>query len=109
MKRIITEIKGVLDWYFQLKPHQKIQVNYLTLITSLILLAYANDRQHRENHILLSNRIDIVNNNRSLEQGHYTKKLEYYTDKFNNLLEVLLEERRKEIEEDKKTTRNKEK
>lgn len=56
---------------------------------------------------MLLGRVDAVNNSRSLEQWSYTKKLEYYTDKFNNLLEILLKERKKEIDEDKAKIRNK--
>ena len=44
--------------------------------------------------MLLSNRNDTINNSRTKEQEKYTTKLEYYTDKFNHLLEILIQQRK---------------
>jgi hypothetical protein len=103
MKRIIFEIRKTLSWYFLLKPSEKTQVNYIAIIILLITLAYSNDRQHRANYLLLYNRNNSINTDRAKDQERYTVKLEYYTDKFNHLLEILIEQR----EEKKEITKNK--
>jgi hypothetical protein len=97
----IKEIPGLFDWYFRLTPLKRIQLNYIVLITVIIFFAYQNDAQHRTNYQTLSDRMDSVNNGRTKEQENYTKKLEFYTDKFNNLLEILIRQD-KEIKEIKK-------
>lgn len=108
IKNALTEIRGIFKWYFDLTSQKRIQVNYIMLLLTIGILSYYNDKQHKANYLALSNRIDNTNNSRSLEQANYTKKLEYYTDKFNHLLELLIKEgqERKKIEE-VKTTRNK--
>lgn len=88
------EIPKIFDWYFLLTPIKRIQLNYIVLLVILSFLTYKNDEQHKQNYILLSNRIDVVNNSRATEQEKYTKSLQYYTEKFNRLLEILLEQKR---------------
>lgn len=95
------EIPKIFDWYFLLPQIKRIQMNYIILLSIVITFAYYNDKRHTENYAVLSARIDSVNNNRTKEQEKYTAKLEYYTDKFNSLLVVLIEQR-KEIEQIKK-------
>lgn len=95
------EIPKLFDWYFLMLPIKRIQMNYIIILSIVSTLAYYNDKRHNENYAILSARIDSVNNNRTKEQEKYTAKLEFYTDKFNNLLVVLIEQR-KEIEQIKK-------
>ena len=95
------EILKIFDWYFLLPPIKRIQLNYIALLFVISYLTYSNDSQHRENCILLTNRIDLVNNSRAAEQEKYTQSLQYYTEKFNRLLEILLEQK-KENEQLKK-------
>lgn len=95
------ELPKLFDWYFLLPGLKRIQLNYIVLIATIIFLSYYNDKQHRENYTVLSNRNDTINNSRTKEQEKYTAKLEYYTDKFNHLLELLLQQR-KEREQLKK-------
>jgi hypothetical protein len=94
----ILQFPKLFDWYFTLPAIKRIQLNYILLLTAVASLAYYNDKLHRENTIALSNRIDSTNAIRSQEQEKYTVKLEYYTDKFNHLLEILIEQK-KEIKE----------
>jgi hypothetical protein len=77
-------------------------LNYIIILTVVISLAYYNDKRHSENYAILSARIDSVNNSRAKEQEKYTTKLEYYTDKFNSLLVVLIQQKKeiKQIKED---------
>jgi hypothetical protein len=97
------EIPKLFDWYFLLPQIKRIQLNYIIILTVVMILAYYNDKRHSENYAILSARIDSVNNNRAKEQEKYTTKLEYYTDKFNSLLVVLIQQRKeiKQIKEDK--------
>lgn len=88
-----SEIPKLFDWYFRLPQLKRIQLNYIVLISLIIILSYYNDKQHRDNYAVLSARIDSVNNSRAKEQEKYTTKLEYYTDKFNHLLEILLQKK----------------
>ncbi|UYW02129.1 hypothetical protein K5I29_04305 [Flavobacterium agricola] len=90
---VIKVLPGVFDWYFKLTPLKRIQLNYIVLIAVLLTLFYYNDSNHRENNMALTNRIDSVNINRAIEQEKYTKQLEYYTEKFNSLLERLIHQR----------------
>jgi hypothetical protein len=96
------EIPKLFDWYFLLPQIKRIQLNYIIILSVVITLAYYNDKRHSENYAILSARIDSVNNNRAKEQEKYTTKLEYYTDKFNSLLVVLIQQRKeiKQIKED---------
>jgi len=89
----IYEASRIFTWYFTLTAIKRIQVNYVVLLIFVITISYLNDKQHRENYMALSNRNDIINNSREKEQAKYTLKLEFYTDKFNHLLEVLIHQR----------------
>lgn len=88
------EIPKLFDWYFQLPQLKRIRLNNIAVIVFLILLSYYNDKLHRENYTVLSNRNDTINNSRTKEQEKYTAKLEFYTDKFNHLLELLIQQRK---------------
>lgn len=92
------EIPKLFNWYFQLQAIKRVQLNYVILLIITTSLAYYNDKQHRENYTILSARMDTVNNSRTQEQEKYTSKLVYYTDKFNRLLEVLLEKKERQEE-----------
>ena len=97
--KILDFLLGIpkfFDWYFQLQPIKRMNLNYIALIAAIITLSYYNDKQHRDNYLVLSGRIDSVNNSRTKEQEKYTTKLEYYTDKFNHLLEILLQQKREQ-------------
>jgi hypothetical protein len=98
----LREISKLFDWYFLLPQIKRIQLNYIIILTIVITLTYFNDKRHSENYAILSSRIDSVNNNRAKEQEKYTAKLEYYTDKFNSLLVVLIQQKKeiKQIKED---------
>lgn len=87
------EIPKLFDWYFTLPQLKRISLNYIVIIALLITLSYYNDKQHRDNYAVLSSRIDSVNDSRAKEQEKYTTKLEYYTEKFNHLLEMLLQKK----------------
>lgn len=95
------EIPKLFDWYFGLTQSKRMNLNYIILIITIVAAGYWNDSKHNENYIALSNRIDAVNNLRAQEQERYTVKLESYTDKFNLLLEKLIEQN-KEVENLKK-------
>jgi hypothetical protein len=88
------EIPKLVDWYFLLPFVKRLQLNYIILIASIITISYYNDKQHRENYTMLSARNDTINNSRTKEQEKYTAKLEFYTDKFNHLLEILIQQRK---------------
>jgi hypothetical protein len=88
------EIPKLFDWYFLLPQLKRLQLNYIILIASVITISYYNDKRHRENYIVLSARNDTINNSRTKEQEKYTSKLEFYTDKFNHLLELLIQQRK---------------
>jgi hypothetical protein len=98
IKEWLSQIPIFFKWYFSLDQLKRIQLNYIFIIAMLILTIYFNDSKHRENYSKLSDRFDSVSNNRYKEQEKYTTKLEFYTDKFNNLLEKLIEQKQK-IEE----------
>ncbi|MFV8268444.1 hypothetical protein ACNQGP_00730 [Flavobacterium sp. GT2N3] len=93
------ELPKLFDWYFQLSPSKRVQLNYIIVIVFIITLSYYNDKQHRENYTVLSNRNDTINNYRARDFKEHNAKLEFYTDKFNHLLELLLqqEKERKQI------------
>ncbi|AGN89422.1 hypothetical protein LIT13_01250 [Flavobacterium psychrophilum] len=91
-------IPRLFDWYFQLPQIKRIQLNYIVLLAVVIIAAYKNDECHRENSHSLSDRIDAVNDFRAKEQERYTQKLESYSDKFNHLLELLIQQK-KEVEQ----------
>ena len=88
----LREIPKLFNWYFTLSPLKRIQLNYIILLTIVLTVAYFNDQQHRENYTIVSNRIDSVNTARAKEQEQYSQKLVYYTEKFNNLLEILIKQ-----------------
>lgn len=90
----LKELPKLFEWYFHLPALKRIQMNYIILLAIIISLSYYNDKQHRDNYTILSDRIDATNNNRSKEQEKYTAKLEYYTDKFNHLLELLIQQKK---------------
>lgn len=90
----LLEIPKLFNWYFLLPALKRIQLNYIILIASIILISYYNDKQHRDNYTVLSARNDTINNSRTKEQEKYTAKLEFYTDKFNHLLEILIHQRK---------------
>lgn len=88
------EIPKLFDWYFLLPALKRIQMNYIILIALIITLSYYNDKRHRDNYTVLSARNDTINNSRTKEQEKYTAKLEFYTDKFNHLLEILMQQKK---------------
>ncbi len=90
----LREFPKLFDWYFQLPQLKRIRLNNIVIIVFLIFLSYYNDKLHRENYTVLSNRNDTINNSRTKEQEKYTAKLEFYTDKFNHLLELLIQQRK---------------
>jgi hypothetical protein len=89
----ILQFPKLFDWYFTLPALKRIQLNYIMLLTAVVSIAYYNDKLHRENYTALYNRVDATNDSRSKEQEKYTAKLEYYTDKFNHLLEILIKQK----------------
>lgn len=95
------EIEKLFDWYFHLTPIKRIQLNYIVILGFLAYLAYKNDEQHKENYIMLSLRIDSVNNARAKEQREYTENLKFFTEKFSDLSKELLyqKERVQQIKE----------
>lgn len=86
----IDKIPKLFDWYFQLVPTKRIQLNYIVIIAVIVSLAYKNDRRHQENSDLLSAKLDAINNERAKDQKEYAKNLEFYVEKFNHLLEMLI-------------------
>jgi hypothetical protein len=104
LSEFFEKFPKLADWYLGLAPVKRIQLNYIFILAITITLSYYNDKRHRENYTALSARIDVINDTRSKEQERYTAKLEFYTDKFNNLLEILIQQRQKieRIEEEKK-------
>jgi hypothetical protein len=97
----LLQLPKIFDWYFNLPAIKRIQLNYIALLSFVILLSYYNDQLHRKNYSDLSARIDIINNSRSQEQEKYTAGLQYYTDKLNHLLEILIKQK-EEIKQIKK-------
>jgi hypothetical protein len=102
----IQEVSKLFSWYLQLTYIKRIQVNYTILLFGVITMSYFNDKQHRENYTALSIRNDIINNSREREQAKYTHQLEFYTNKFNHLLEVSI--RKNENKKDVMSKNNKE-
>ena len=100
---LLSAIPKLFDWYFNMDILKRIQMNYITIIVLILSYFYYSNQEHVETVNILSNRIDAINNSRSKEQEKYTAKLEYYTDKFNNLLVVLIEQKKelKQIKEEK--------
>lgn len=93
IKEWLSQIPIFFKWYFSLSPIKRIQFNYICIIAALILTLYLNDSKHRENYNKLSDRTNAISDSRYKEQEKYTAKLEFYTDKFNNLLEKLIEQK----------------
>lgn len=100
---LFSAIPKLFDWYFGMDSLKRIQLNFITIIAIILTYIYYTQKAYAENITILSSRIDTINNSRTKEQEKYTAKLEFYTDKFNNLLEVLIEQRReiKQIKEEK--------
>lgn len=98
-----TAIPKLFDWYLAMPIIKRIQINYITIIALLIGYIYYTNQHHIAAEASLSARIDIINNSRSKEQEGYAAKLEYYTEKFNGLLVVLIEQNKelKQIKEEK--------
>lgn len=86
----LKELPSVFDWYFKLHAIKRIQLNYIVLIFIIMSLTYFNDKLHRETIASLTLRIDTINDSRSADQEKYAARMEYYTEKFNGLLEILL-------------------
>lgn len=105
IKEWLSQIPLFFKWYFSLQPIKRIQFNYIVIIAILISILYFNDSKHRENYTKLNDRFDTVSNNRYKEQEKYTANLRFYTDKFNNLLERLIEQKQK-IEEIREENKN---
>lgn len=99
---IFSAIPRLFDWYLAMPLIKRIQINYITLLALVIGFSYYNDKRHTDNYAVLSSRIDSINNSRAKEQEKYTAKLEYYTDKFNSLLVVLIQQKKeiKQIKEE---------
>nr|WP_317631382.1 hypothetical protein [uncultured Flavobacterium sp.] len=100
--KIIEYLKAIpnfFDWYFRLAPIKRIQFNYIFLLALVLTLFYYNDAKHRENIAALTARIDAVNMDRVNESEKYTKQLEYYTDKFNTLLEMLIQKKQNKVKQ----------
>lgn len=89
------KVPALFDWYFKLVPLKRIQLNYIFLIALILFFTYKNDSKHRENYNILIGRLDSATNSRAEDQEKYSKKLEFYTDKFNHLLEILIKQERK--------------
>lgn len=100
---LFSAIPKLFDWYLNMDTIKRFHINYITVIISLLTYFYYTNKNYAENTTLLTNRIDTINNSRTKEQEKYTAKLEFYTDKFNNLLVVLIEQRKeiKQIKEEK--------
>lgn len=100
---LFPALQKIFDWYFNMDNLKRIQMNYIIVLILLITYIYYSHQTYVANITILSTRIDTINNSRTQEQEKYTAKLEYYTDKFNNLLVILIEQRKelKEIKEDK--------
>lgn len=90
----LKEIPNLFNWYFKLPLTKRISLNYIVLLATVMTMAYYNDKLHREHYTVLANRNDTINNSRTKEQEKYTAKLEFYTDKFNHLLELLIQQRK---------------
>jgi hypothetical protein len=99
---LFSSIPKLFDWYLAMPIIKRIQINYITILTLVIVFTYYNDKRHAANYTILSARIDTINNSRAKEQEKYTAKLEYYTDKFNSLLVVLIQQKKeiKQIKEE---------
>lgn len=94
----LGKIPQLFDWYFGLAPTKRMNFNYITIITVLVIAGYWNDHKHSENYTALSKRIDDSYNLRAQDQERYTVSLEKYTDKFNLLLEKLIEQKKEVIQ-----------
>jgi len=90
---LFNQIPRLYNWYSDLSPTKRKDFNYIILlIASWSILVY-NDRQHRENNTILTDRIDSVNNLRSKDQERYTGNLEYYTNSFKSFSEQILKQK----------------
>lgn len=100
---LLSAIPKLFDWYFNMDSLKRIQLNYITLIALILTYIYYTQQNYAENMAILSNRVDTTNNARAKEQEKYTAKLEFYTDKFNNLLVMVIDQRKeiKQIKEEK--------
>lgn len=88
----LEPLKNLFSWYFKMKPAQRIQFNYIVVIVAIVYLSYLNDDRHRTNYSELTKRNFRVDSLRSVDQARHTEKLESYTDKFNGLLEKLIDQ-----------------
>lgn len=86
----LHKIRDFFDWYLGIPTVKRIQINYIAFIAIIITGAYYNDKQHRENYLALTARIDATNDSRSKEQEKYAQNLQYYTEKYSELYKEIL-------------------
>lgn len=83
---LFTAIPKLFDWYFNMESIRRVQLNFIVVLGLVFTYIYYTNKAYAENITILSTRIDTINNSRTKEQEKYTAKLEYYTDKFSDLL-----------------------
>ena len=100
---LLSAIPKIFDWYFGMDSIKRIQLNFIVVLTLLFTYIYYTNKAYAENITILTTRLDTVNNSRTKEQEKYTAKLEYYTDKFSELLLKIdkQKEELKQIKEEK--------
>lgn len=92
---ITKQVPKLFDWYFSLSQIKRIQLNHIVLLLAIVTAAYYNDKQHRDINQNLIVRINRSDDARAKEQSSYTKSLENYTQKFNDLLHKSFEKNNK--------------
>ncbi|MEO8534257.1 MAG: hypothetical protein ABI441_10915 [Flavobacterium sp.] len=83
---IFSAIPKIFDWYFGMESTKRIQLNFIVVLMLLFTYIYYTNKAYADNITILANRLDTANDSRAKEQEKYTAKLEYYTDKFSELL-----------------------
>lgn len=100
---LFTLIPKIFDWYFNMENLRRVQLNFIVVLCLLFTYIYYTNKAYAENITILATRLDNSNDARAKEQEKYTAKLEYYTDKFSELLFKIdkQKEELKQIKEDK--------
>lgn len=100
---LFTLIPKLFDWYFNMENIRRVQLNFIVVLCLLFTYIYYTNKAYAENITILATRLDNANDSRAKEQEKYTTKLEYYTDKFSELLFKIEKQKEelKQIKEDK--------
>ena len=82
-----ASVTKTFDWYKKTEAINKVKIHAGLIIISLLGLIYYQDKKNDERLKLSNDRYDALVALYSKDQAHYFEKLEFYTEKFMDVME----------------------